>query len=64
MAEVSSRIRLLALITIFFIVKAIVEAIDGDTNQAILWLLITIVYIVSLVILYFVIKRWEKERKI
>ena len=64
MVQVSSRIRLLALITIFFIVKAIVEAIEGDTNQVILWLLITIVYIASLVVLYFVMKRWEKEGKI
>ncbi|MFX1478613.1 MAG: hypothetical protein ACFFCI_10845 [Promethearchaeota archaeon] len=64
MVEISSRIRLLALLSIFFIVKAIMEAIEGNTNQVILWLLITIIYISSFVILYFVIRRWEKERKI
>ena len=63
MDKVSSRIRLLALFSIFFIVKAIVEAVEGDTNQVIIWLLITIVYIISLVILYFVFKRWEKQQK-
>ncbi|MFX1488187.1 MAG: hypothetical protein ACFFBI_03505 [Promethearchaeota archaeon] len=64
MVEISSRIRLLALLSIFFIVKAIMGAIEGDTNQLILWLLITIIYISSIVILFFVIRRWEKERKI
>lgn len=64
MVEISSRIRLLALLSIFFIVKAIMGAIEGDTNQMILWLLITIIYISSIVILFFVIRRWEKERKI
>ena len=63
MDKVSSRIRLLALFSIFFIVKAIVEAVEGDTNQVIIWLLITIVYIISLIILYFVFKRWEKQQK-
>ncbi|MFX1467673.1 MAG: hypothetical protein ACFFB8_03350 [Promethearchaeota archaeon] len=63
MDKVRSGIRLLALFSIFFIYKAIMGAITENANEAILWTLITIIYIVSLVILYFVLKRWEKEQK-
>ena len=64
MDKIGSGIRLLALFSIFFIYKAIMGAIGENTNEVILWSLITIIYIISLVILYFVIKRWEKEQKI
>ncbi|MFX1327478.1 MAG: hypothetical protein ACFE91_04965 [Promethearchaeota archaeon] len=63
MDKVRSGIRLLALFSIFFIYKAIMGAITENANEVILWTLITIIYIVSLVILYFVLKRWEKEQK-
>ena len=64
MDKVRSGIRLLALFSIFFIYKAIIGAIANNTNEVILWSLITIVYIISLVIMYFVVKKWEKEQKI
>ncbi|MFX0034316.1 MAG: hypothetical protein ACFE9I_01585 [Candidatus Hermodarchaeota archaeon] len=64
MDKVRSGIRLLALFSIFFIYKAIMGAIAENLNEITLWTLITIIYIVSLVILYFVVKRWEKEQKI
>jgi len=59
-----SAIRLLALFSIYFIYKAIMGAINKNNNEIILWSLITIVYFVSLIILYFVVKRWETENKI
>ena len=64
MEKTSSTIRLLALISIFFVYKAIMGIINNDQNEIILWSLITIVYLVSLVILYFVIKRWETEKNL
>lgn len=64
MDKLRSGIRLLALFSIFFIYKAIMGAIAENLNEITLWTLITIIYIVSLVILYFVVKRWEKEQKI
>jgi len=64
MDKVRSGIRLLALFSIFFIYKAIMGVIENNANEAILWSLITIVYIISLTIAYLVIKRWEKEQKI
>ncbi len=62
MDKIRSTIRLLALFSIFFIYKAIMGAIENNSNELILWSLITIVYLISLVILYFVVKWWEREK--
>jgi hypothetical protein len=35
-------------------------AIENNTTEVTFWLLITVVYIFSLIIVYFVIARWEK----
>ncbi len=64
MNKTRSTIRLLALFSVFFIYKAITGAFENNNNEVILWSLITIVYLVSLVILYFVVKRWETEKGI
>ena len=61
MDKVRSTIRLLAIFSIFFIYKTIVGVIENNTNEVVLWSLITLVYVISLVIAYFVITRWEKE---
>lgn len=64
MDKLKSAIRLLALFSIFFIYKTIMGAIDNNLNEMYLWLTITIVYIMSLVVLYFVTKRWEGKQKL
>ncbi len=64
MDKTRSVIRLLALFSIYFIYKAIMGAIDNNNNEIFLWSLITILYIVSLIVLYFVVKRWETEKNI
>ncbi len=64
MDKVRSTIRLLALFSFFFIYKAVMGAIDNHSNEVVIWSLITIVYVISLVIAYFVLTRWEKEQKI
>jgi len=64
MDKVRSTIRLLALFSIYFIYKAIMGVIDDNTNEVTIWSLITFVYVISLVIAYFVLIRWEKEQKI
>lgn len=64
MDKVRSTIRLLALFSFFFIYKAVMGAIDNNSNEVVIWSLITIVYVISLVIAYFVLTRWEKEQKI
>ncbi|MFW9973385.1 MAG: hypothetical protein ACFFDF_24590 [Candidatus Odinarchaeota archaeon] len=64
MDKIKSSFQLLSLFSIFFIYKAIMGAIENNINEFTLWFLITIVYIVSLVIFYFVIQRWEKKQGI
>ena len=64
MDKIRSTIRLLSLFSIFFIYKAIMGAIDNNSNEIILWSIITVVYIVSLIVLYFVVQRREKMQKI
>jgi len=59
MDKLKSAIRLLVLFSIFFIYKIIMVVIENNPNEIILWAIITMVYIMSLVILYFVKKRWE-----
>ena len=64
MDKIRSSFRLLALFSIFFIYKVITGVIENNSNEIIIWSLITIVYMISLVIMYFVIRLREKEQKI
>ena len=64
MDKIRSSFRLLALFSIFFIYKAITGVIENNSNEIILWSLITIVYMISLAIMYSVIRLREKEQKI
>lgn len=54
--QLRSRITLLSLLSIFFIYKAIMGIIEQNMFDFTLWFLITIIYLISLVILYFVIR--------
>lgn len=62
MDKVKSYFRLLGLFSIFFVYRAIMGAIQNNITEITLWTLVTIVYIISLIILYFVIKRWESRQ--
>lgn len=64
MNKLKSRIQLLSLFSIFFVYSAIKALFNNNPNEFFIWLLITAVYIVSLVILYFVVKNWQKEQTI
>jgi Na+/melibiose symporter-like transporter len=63
MDNVRSVIRLLALFSIFFIYKVIIALLSKNMNDITLWGLITIVYVISITILFFVVKKLEKEIK-
>jgi hypothetical protein len=63
MDKISSSIRLLSLVSIFFIYKAIMGAIENNQNEVILWSSITIIYIISIIIMYLVVKKWENTQK-
>ena len=64
MDKIRSSFRILALFSIFFIYKVITGVIENNSNEIIIWSLITIVYMISLVIMYFFIRLREKEQKI
>jgi hypothetical protein len=63
MSKLQNRMQLLSLITIFFIYRAIVGYFEKNNVEIIIWSLISVVYIISLIILYFIVKRWQKETK-
>lgn len=64
MQKLQSRLTLLALFSIFFIYKTIDAAISNKVNEAYLWVLITFVYLISLIVAFFVFKKYKKEQKI
>lgn len=63
MDSIKSGFRLLALFSVFFVYKIIMGIIENNPNEATLWSLITIIYVVSLSIAYFVFTRWEKRKE-
>lgn len=60
MEKLKSQIQLLSLITIFFIYRAISALIFNNFPEFILWIIISIIYALSLVILYLVFKKRQK----
>ncbi|MFW9826474.1 MAG: hypothetical protein ACFFEY_02520 [Candidatus Thorarchaeota archaeon] len=62
MDKTKSAIRLLALFTIYFVYRAIMGAIENNSIEIILWSMITVIYVVSLIIMYIVANRWEKNQ--
>lgn len=64
MNKLQNRMRLLSLVSIFFIYRVIYSYfVENDALAAIMWLLFVVIYIISLIILYFVAQRWQKELK-
>ncbi|MBY9016940.1 MAG: hypothetical protein KGD68_14720 [Candidatus Lokiarchaeota archaeon] len=61
MDKVRSRIQLLSLLTIFFIYRAISAIMYNDVPEFTLWFLISIVYSLSLIILYLAFRQREKR---
>ncbi len=55
------RIQLLALVSIFFIYKIIMAIIEENQADLILWGLILVIYMISLVILYFIVKKNQEK---
>jgi len=57
MDKLKSRVQLLSLFIIFFIYKAIAGIIDNNYSEFVLWFMFSIVYAISLMILYFAFKK-------
>ena len=56
----SSRIRLLFLLTILFIWFFIREIVENNVFYALFWIIFTLIYVISLTILYLLVKKSEK----
>jgi hypothetical protein len=57
MDKLKSRVQLLSLFIIFFIYKAIAGIVDNNYSESVLWFMFSIVYAISLMILYFAFKK-------
>ncbi len=60
MDKIKSRIQLLSLFSIFFIYKFIMGYINDEPNEVVIWGMITLVYLISLMILFFISKNNQK----
>jgi hypothetical protein len=61
MDKLQKQIQLLALIIIFPIYRAISAIVLNNYPEFILWIIISIIYAISLVILYLVFKKRQKN---
>ncbi len=57
MDKLKSRVQLLSLFIIFFIYKAIAGIVDNNFSEFVFWFMFSIVYAISLTILYFTYKK-------
>ncbi|MHA1195432.1 MAG: hypothetical protein ACTSRH_09350 [Promethearchaeota archaeon] len=62
MNKTKRRMQLLSLLSIFFIYKAIESIFYNRFSDFSFWMLITAVYIISLIIMYFVAKKYEEQK--
>jgi len=57
MDKLKSRVQLLSLFIIFFIYKVIASIVDNNYSEFALWFMFSIIYALSLTILYFAFKK-------
>ena len=63
MNKLQQRMQLLWLLSIYFIYRIIRASIENNNEELILWALFLIIYVISLVIMMFVLKNWQKRAK-
>ena len=61
MDKLKSRLQLLSLISLFLIYRAISSLISGNLPEFLLWISFTVVYLISLMILYFIFKKTSSQ---
>lgn len=62
MNKLYQRIQLLAIFSIFFIYKMVMGIIENNPFEISLWGMILIVYLISLTVLFFILKRRQKQK--
>jgi len=61
MDKLKSRVQLLSLFIIFFIYKAIAGIVESNYSEFVLWFMFSIVYAISLTILYIALKKRQLQ---
>lgn len=61
MDKLKSRLQLLSLISLFFVYRAITSILSGDLPEFLLWISFFVVYLISLMILYFIFKKTSSQ---
>jgi len=63
MDKLTQRMQLLWLLSIYFIYRIIRAFIENKSDEMILWTLFLIIYIISLIIMLFVVNNWKKREE-
>ena len=63
MDKLTQRMQLLWLLSIYFIYRVIRAFIENNSDEMILWTLFLIIYIISLIIMLFVVNNWKKREE-
>jgi hypothetical protein len=61
MKNIGNKITLLSLFIIFFIYRTILAFVNENEAEIIFWLIILIIYSISLVVLYFILKKYQEK---
>ena len=61
MDKLTQRMQLLWLLSIYFIFRIIRSFVENKSDEMILWTLFLIIYIISLIIMMFVVYNWKKR---
>ncbi len=61
MKNIGNKITLLSLFCIYFIYKIIMAVLNENKDELIFWIIILIIYSISLVILYFILKKYQEK---
>jgi len=63
MDKLTLRIQLLWLLSIYFIYRIIRAFIESKSEEMILWALFLCFYVISLIIMLFVVNNWKKREE-
>ena len=61
MDKLKSRLQLLSLISLFLIYRAISSLLSEDLPEFFLWISFTVMYLTSLIIMYFIFKKSSSQ---
>lgn len=61
MDKIKQRFQLLSILIIFFIYRTLAALYANNIEETLIWFLVSVIYGISLIILYFFIKRWQNQ---